>query len=148
MFSSITSNEAPAGPLNDSPQDRFDKETFTELFQCNPMKRMRIFNVHININNIAAATFLVESLRKHASDIKEIGKLIVKVQLPQNNYGSHEEILEDVAKLMQQMRKFKVYCETQLDETKVKWDWEKVGIFQTFAEIEQLNAMVEPINIH
>ena len=25
------------------------------------------------------------------------------------------------------------------------WDWEKVGIFQSFAEIEQLNAMVEPV---
>ena len=25
--------------------------------------------------------------------------------------------------------------------------WEKVGLFQSFAEIEQLNAMVEPQNL-
>ena len=29
--------------------------------------------------------------------------------------------------------------------TRVRWDWDKVGIFQSFAEIEQLNAMVEPV---
>ena len=28
--------------------------------------------------------------------------------------------------------------------TKIRWTWEKVGLFQSFAEIEQLNAMVEP----
>lgn len=31
-----------------------------------------------------------------------------------------------------------------LQTTKIKWAWEKVGLFQSFAEIEQLNAMVEP----
>ena len=31
--------------------------------------------------------------------------------------------------------------------TRIKWGWEKVGLFQSFAEIEQLNAMVEPQNL-
>ena len=31
--------------------------------------------------------------------------------------------------------------------TKIRWTWEKVGLFQSFAEIEQLNAMVEPQNL-
>ena len=31
--------------------------------------------------------------------------------------------------------------------TRIKWGWEKVGLFQSFAEIEQLNAMVEPHNL-
>ena len=154
LISSITSSDAIDAPFNDGNiQDRFNRETLSELITANPMKHLRKFNVHIYVTDIGAATFLVESLRKHATDIKEIGKLIIKVQLPQQNYGNQEEILEDVARLMQQMRKFKVSCEAMDDPVsdsgriKVKWDWEKVGIFQSFAEIEQLNAMVEPINV-
>ena len=131
-------------------QDRFNKETLTELFKINPMKNLRKFNIHFFLSDILTATFLVESLRKNAPDIQEIGKLMIKVSLPANHYENQEEILEDVAKLMMQMRRFKVYCESMDDlvsnqrVTKVRWDWEKVGIFQSFAEIEQLNAMVEP----
>ena len=101
--------------------------------------------------SFASASLLVESLKKNSTEIRDIGKLMIKVQLPQNNYESQEEILEDVAVLMQQMRRFKVYCEAMGDSlrgdtvTRVRWDWDKVGIFQSFAEIEQLNAMVEPV---
>ena len=131
-------------------QDRFNKETLIELFKSNPMKNLRKFNIHFLLTDIPTATFLVESLRNSSPDIQEIGKLMIKVSLPGNNYENQEEILEDVAKLMMQMRRFKVFCESMDDSvsdqrvTKVRWDWEKVGIFQSFAEIEQLNAMVEP----
>ena len=70
------------------------------------------------------------------------------------NYPSQEELLNDVASLMQQMRRFKMDCESKSDPkvegnqlTKIRWSWEKVGLFQSFAEIEQLNAMVEPQNL-
>ena len=58
-----------------------------------------------------------------------------------------------MASLMQQMRRFKIDSElksdpdTETNVTKIKWNWEKVGLFQSFAEIEQLNAMVEPLNL-
>ena len=154
LVPSISSGDVFDIPFNNdhNQQDRFSKDTLIDLFKSNPMQNLRKFNVHICLADISAASYLVESLRIHAADIAEIGKLMIRVQLPQNNYGSQEEILEDVAMLMQQMRRFKVFCETMADPmageargTRVKWDWEKVGIFQSFAEIEQLNAMVEPV---
>ena len=130
----------------------YNKAMLAELFASNPMKNVRKFNVHICLVNIDSAFYLVESLRKNAFP-EEIGKLNIKVQLPQNHYNSQEELLNDVASLMQQMRRFKIDSELKSDPdaeanvTKIKWNWEKVGLFQSFAEIEQLNAMVEPLNL-
>ena len=132
-------------------ENKFTRETLSDLFKTNPMNHLKKFDVHLYLADIASASLLVESLKKNATEIRDIGKLMIKVQLPQNNYESQEEILEDVAVLMQQMRRFKVYCEAMGDSlrgdtvTRVRWDWDKVGIFQSFAEIEQLNAMVEPV---
>ena len=130
----------------------YNKTMLAQLFQSNPMRNIRKFNVHICLVNIDSAFYLVESLRKNAFP-EEIGKLNIKVQLPQNHYNSQEELLNDVASLMQQMRRFKIDSElksdpdTETNVTKIKWNWEKVGLFQSFAEIEQLNAMVEPLNL-
>ena len=130
----------------------YNKNMLAQLFASNPMKNIRKFNVHICLVNIESAFYLVESLRKNAFP-EEIGKMNIKVQLPQNHYNSQEELLNDVASLMQQMRRFKIDSElksdpdTETNVTKIKWNWEKVGLFQSFAEIEQLNAMVEPLNL-
>ena len=131
----------------------YTKDMLTALFKKNTMKNIRKWNVHMCLADISSAFYLVESLRHHGSP-EEISKLTIRVQLPQNNYGSQEELLNDVANLMQQMRRFKLDCESKSDPavegdkiTKIKWTWEKVGLFQSFAEIEQLNAMVEPQNI-
>eukprot|EP00092_Neocalanus_flemingeri_P012109 GFUD01013057.1.p1 GENE.GFUD01013057.1~~GFUD01013057.1.p1 ORF type:complete len:938 (+),score=189.35 GFUD01013057.1:31-2814(+) len=131
----------------------YTKDMLAALFKKNTMKNIRKWNVHMCLADIASAFYLVESLR-HFGIPEEISKLTIRVQLPQNNYGSQEELLNDVANLMQQMRRFKLDCESKSDPaiegekvTKIKWTWEKVGLFQSFAEIEQLNAMVEPQNI-
>ena len=120
------------------------------LFATNPLKHIRKFNVHLCLASIEAGFQLVSNLRR-PGQLEELSKLTIRVQLPHTHYDNQEELLNDVAGLMQQMRRFKLECEAeqglQGSGTRIKWSWEKVGLFQSFAEIEQLNAMVEPHNI-
>lgn len=111
----------------------YSKEMLTALLKKNTLKQLRKFNVHMCLADIESAFFLLESLRAANPGLEEIGKLTIRVQLPQVatenasleihvltcllqvNYPSQEELLNDVASLMQQMRRFKIDCEAKSD---------------------------------
>ena len=134
----------------DSPQEYFDKEALEQIFNQHPMKQMKKFNVHMLLSNISAATFLVETLRRNSTDVEEIGKLTIQVELPNNNDQNHVQMLEDTTLLIQRMKAFKQFCRRISDKnqsdgpvTMVKFEWKKVGLFQLF-ENQQLNDIVDP----
>jgi hypothetical protein len=57
-------------------------------------------------------------------------------------------MLLELARIMQEMRQFKLHC---LEKKKslgcsVSWKWERFGFLESFAEIEQLNALIDPHN--
>ncbi len=43
------------------------------------------------------------------------------------------------------MRQFKLWCAGLRGRT-IKWRWERFGFLESIAEIEQLNALIEPNN--
>ena len=55
----------------------------TALFKKNTLKQLRKFNVHMCLADIESAFFLLESLRAANPRLEEIGKLTIRVQLPQ-----------------------------------------------------------------
>lgn len=61
----------------------YTKEMLTGLFKKNNLKQLRKFNVHMCIADIESAFFLVERLRSNSPSLQEIGKLTIRVQLPQ-----------------------------------------------------------------
>ena len=72
-----------------------------------------------------------EQKKKNAAEIRDIGNLEITVNLPMRNDESQEDIQEQ---LLQQMRRFTVYCEAIGDSlrgdtvTRVRWNWDCKGI--------------------
>ena len=66
----------------------YSKEMLTALFKENTLKHLRKFNVHMCLADIESAFFLLESLRAANPGLEEIGKLTIRVQLPQVDIGN------------------------------------------------------------
>ena len=64
----------------------YTKEMLASLFKKNTLKQLRKYNVHMCLADIDSAFFLVESLRSNGP-LEEIGKLNIRVQLPQVSQG-------------------------------------------------------------
>ena len=68
----------------------------------------------------------------------------MRVGLPQEDYPGQEQMLLDLAAVMQAMRQFKLYVDEDRRGQEINWKWERFGILESFAEIEQLNNLIEP----
>ncbi len=117
----------------------FDVVEVRRLLRSNRMCQLRHLNVPLVLADMESARTLIDAL----PGVSELGKLIVKVGLPQEDYASHEEMLLALAHVMQSMRHFKVFCSSRPAQ-KVEWEWQRLGFLESFAEIEQLNALIEP----
>ncbi len=55
-------------------------------------------------------------------------------------------MLIDLAQIMQSMRLFKMYCKEKERSAGlvVVWKWERFGFLESFAEVSELNALIEP----
>ena len=60
----------------------YTRDMLAALFKKNTLRELRKFCVHMCLADIESAFFLVESLRTQAR-LEEIGKLTIRVQLPQ-----------------------------------------------------------------
>jgi hypothetical protein len=61
----------------------YTKDMLAALFKRNTLRHLRRYNVHMCLADIESAFYLVESLRWWSPGLEEIGKLTIRVQLPQ-----------------------------------------------------------------
>lgn len=135
----LMNDDEPA--LNNNPDHGYDELEMIRLFRVNPLSELTKFNVTITLKNIATARLLIESL----SHVNDIGMLVIRVGFPQDNYNSQEEMLHGLTQVMQSMRQFKLFCEDKGKQGKrISWRWERFGGLESFSQLQQLNALIEP----
>ncbi len=145
----------------------FDSAEVLRLLRTNPMANLRELNVLMQVKDIKAAEvrnvlarhfffvvvclnstefYFVQVLIEGLPGVRSLSTLSIRVGLPQEEYPSQEQMLLGLAHVMQSMRQFKLWC-ADLSATqgrRVRWKWERFGFLESIAEIEQLNALIEP----
>ena len=134
-------------------------------------------NANAPMQNIPTAKVLIEALSPAPSPTAkakrppvEVRTLNIRVGLPQEDYPDQENMLVDLAQIMQvrqkwakhekeglwtistnrsfflqAMRTFKMYCkEKERTGLLVTWRWDRFGFLESFAEVNELNALIEP----
>jgi len=129
-------------PADDTPVV-YDTAALSQLFRKNLMRSLKVMKVNMTCSDIPSATYLLDQLLP-GSPLESLGQIVVKVQLSQIDYDNHDDLLAEISTVMQLMRKFKLDCEAR-GRGKINWRWKKVGLLESFTEIEQLNHMIEPI---
>ena len=88
------------------------------MFRKNKMHKLRVMKVNLNLTDISSARYLLDHLftpappdRVEPPDV--VGNLVIRVGLAQDfDYDDqNQDLLNEVTRVMQEMRKFKVYCE-------------------------------------
>ena len=123
-----------------SPTVVFDTREVQRLLRSNRMTALKEINVSLTVKDSDAAKALIEGLPA----LRKLSTLRVRVGLPQEDYPGQEQMLLDLAAVMQAMRQFKLYVDEERRGQEINWKWERFGILESFAEIEQLNNLIEP----
>jgi hypothetical protein len=129
----------------------FDEAEMMRLLRANPMSRLERLDASLTVKNIATAKMLIEALATTAARPEMKGKTVevrtvnIRVGLPQDEYPDQENMLMDLAQIMQSMRLFKMYCKEKAKiGLVVAWKWDRFGFLESFAEVHELNALIEP----
>jgi len=129
-------------PADDTPV-LYNTAVLSSLFKKNAMKSLKVMKVNMTCADIPSASYLLDHMMT-GSPPDSLGQLVVRVELSQIDYDNHDDLLAEISTVMQQMRKFKLDCESR-GRGKINWRWKKVGLLESFADIEQLNHMIEPV---
>lgn len=105
-----------------------------KLFKANRMPELENFDVFMRLRNIEAARMFIE---KMPAKVEKISNLVIRVALPQDNYVSQEQMLVDIAHVMNRMKQFKDYCAQIKAKTgrEIKWTWYRVGILESIGNL-------------
>ena len=138
----LSNGEIVANNGNDQQDVEFDKVEIARLFRANRMSQLTELDVLLGLKDIEAARTLLEYLQ----NARSISTLYISVNLPTEEFPDQEQMLHGLASVMQSMRQFKLYCRDleARNGLKVQWKWNRHGYLETFAEIEQLNALIDP----
>ena len=98
------------------------------------------FVTHTKIEDI----FNITAITALRFQVTEIARLSIIVGLPEDNYPSEEQMFFALAQVMQNMRKFKLYCSEKAKfGQKIKWRWSKTGTLESLANLGPLQGLVD-----
>ena len=62
---------------------------------------------------------------------------MIRVQLPQDNYPTQEQMLVDIAHQINRMKQFKEFCNILKKQSgrQIKWSWARVGILESLENL-------------
>ena len=112
----------------------FNDEDVFKMFKWNSMQYLKTFEVSIKFRNITAAKMFIEKLPENVTKIRT---LIIRVALTQDNYPNQEQMLVDIAYIMNRMKQFKEYCALlkQKSKKEVSWAWYRVGVLSEIGNL-------------
>ena len=115
-------------------QADFDEDDVSKMFRWNRMTNLSHFEVSIRFKNIVAAKMFIEKLPEKVTKIRT---LIIRVALSQDNYPNQEQMLVDIAYVMNRMKQFKEYCSQlkQKSQREVTWAWYRVGVLSEIGNL-------------
>ena len=115
-------------------QADFDEDDVSKMFRWNRMAHLSHFEVSIRFKNIVAAKMFIEKLPEKVTKIRT---LIIRVALSQDNYPNQEQMLVDIAYVMNRMKQFKEYCSQlkQKSQREVTWAWYRVGVLSEIGNL-------------
>ncbi|XP_023333062.1 uncharacterized protein LOC111704906 isoform X3 [Eurytemora carolleeae] len=125
----------------------FTKQMFEQLLKKNRMKKMVKMKAFLCIADMQAAEYLVDTLSETCPHLEEIGKLTIRVKLEEEHYPEHDDLLTALAEVMRQISRFRQKSQTLYRSSRklmVNYVWEKTGLFNSFGEIDPLNALIDP----
>ena len=125
-------NNPAAGVGNN--QAELNDEDIIKMFRWNSMRFLTHFEVSMRFRSITAAKTFIESLPER---VTKISHLIIRVALSQDNYPNQEQMLVDIAYVMNRMKQFKEFCAQLKIKSKreVKWSWYRVGVLSDIGNL-------------
>ena len=81
--------------------------------------------------------YLFFPTEKLPEKVTKIRTLIIRVALSQDNYPNQEQMLVDIAYVMNRMKQFKEYCSQlkQKSQREVTWAWYRVGVLSEIGNL-------------
>ena len=126
-------NAAGGGGIGNN-QAELNDEDIIKMFRWNSMRFLTHFEVSMRFRSITAAKTFIESLPER---VTKISHLIIRVALSQDNYPNQEQMLVDIAYIMNRMKQFKEFCAQLKIKSKreVKWSWYRVGVLSDIGNL-------------
>ena len=111
----------------------FSENDVEKLFKSNAMGGLIDFRVAIRLKNILTAKLFIDKL----ISVKSVSNLVIRVQLPQDNYPTQEQMLVDIAHQINRMKQFKEFCGILKKQSgrQIKWSWARVGILESLGNL-------------
>ena len=117
----------------------FNNDRVVYLFELNPMRRLKVFDIQLTLTSILAAKTLLGVLPK---DIKSIATLNVKVSIPESLEG--ESFGDLVSSVLARMASFKSECVQH--NADIVWNWKREGILTILLQQQSMMSFSDLID--